>query len=174
MKYFVVHTYTGRERRVKQLLETAIEREALQALFGEIIVPAESVVRFHKSKRMVEERKLYPGYIIVEMEPVEEVLKLVNSIPGVTHFLGTRAKPMPLSGNEVAEVLEQIKCGRERIRAEVPFTKGENVKVVSGPFSGFTGTVDETNSERNKVRVLVTIFGRSTPIELDFLEVQTL
>jgi len=172
MKYFVVHTYTGREKRVKELLETAIETQGLKELFGQVIMPAEKVTRVKKSKLVAEERQLYPGYIVVEMEPTEESLKLVNSVPGVTHLLGTRTEPVPLSEGEVASMLEQIERGRERAESEAPFDKGENVKVTKGPFAGFTGTVDEMFPERRRVKVIVTIFGRPTPIDLDFLDVQ--
>lgn len=172
MKFFVVHTYTGRERRVKELLEKAIEIRGLKQFFGQVILPAEKVTRVRKSKLVAEERRLYPGYIVVEMAPVEESMNLVNSIPGVTHLLGTRDEPIPLSEEEVSSMLEQIERGRERAEPEAPFEKGENIKVTKGPFAGFTGTVDEMFTERRRVKVVVTIFGRPTPIDLDFLDVQ--
>ncbi|MDH5185464.1 MAG: transcription termination/antitermination protein NusG [candidate division WOR-3 bacterium] len=174
MKYFVVHTYTGREKRVKELLERAIDNENLKILFGQIILPAERITKIKKSELISEERRLYPGYIVVEMEPIEQAINLVTSIPGVTHMLGTKTKPLPLTESEVKSVLEQIERSREQVATEVPFTQGENVKVVSGPFAGFMGTVDEIHSERRRVKVMVTIFGRSTPIDLDFLEVQSI
>lgn len=174
MKYFVVHTYTGREKRVKELLERAIDNENLKILFGQIILPAERITKIKKSELISEERRLYPGYIVVEMEPTEQAINLVTSIPGVTHMLGTKTKPLPLTESEVKSVLEQIERSREQVATEVPFTQGENVKVVSGPFAGFMGTVDEIHSERRRVKVMVTIFGRSTPIDLDFLEVQSI
>lgn len=172
MKFFVVHTYTGRERRVKELLERAVASQNLTERFGQVILPAEKVTRVRKSRLVAEERRLYPGYIIIEMEPGEETLKLVNSIPGVTHLLGTRTEPVPLSEDEVKSMLDQIERGRERAEPEAPFEKGENVKVTKGPFAGFTGTVDELFPERRRVKVVVTIFGRPTPIDLDFLDVQ--
>jgi transcriptional antiterminator NusG len=172
VKYFVVHTYTGREKRVKELLERAIETGGYVELFGKVILPAEKVTRVRKSKLVAEERRLYPGYIVVEMEPTEESMKLVNSVPGVTHLLGTGSEPVPLSEEEVASMLEQIERGRERGEPEAPFDKGESVRVAKGPFAGFTGTVDEVFTERRRVKVIVTIFGRPTPIDLDFLDVQ--
>ena len=172
MKFFVVHTYTGRERRVKELLERAVETQGLGELFGQIIMPAEKVTRVRKSKLVAEERRLYPGYIVIEMESNEESLKLVNSIPGVTHLLGSRTEPVPLSDDEVKSMLDQIARSQERSEPEAPFEKGENVKVTKGPFAGFTGTVDEMFPERRRVKVVVTIFGRPTPIDLDFLDVQ--
>ena len=172
MKHFVVHTYTGREKRVKELLERAIETGNYGELFGQVTLPAEKVTRVRKSKLVAEERRLYPGYIVVEMEPNEESVKLVTSVPGVTHLLGTGNEPAPLSEEEVASMLEQIERGRERGEPEAPFDKGENVRVAKGPFAGFTGTVDEVFTERRRVKVIVTIFGRPTPIDLDFLDVQ--
>ncbi|MEO0086292.1 MAG: transcription termination/antitermination protein NusG [candidate division WOR-3 bacterium] len=172
MKFFVVHTITGREKRVKDLLEKAIERQGCKELFGRIIVPAEKVARVRKSKIVPEERQLYPGYIVVEFEPVEAALALVNAIPGVTHLLGTKQEPTPLSEEEVNSMLEQIERGRDRAEPEAPYEKGENIKVTKGPFAGFTGTVDEIFAERRRVKVIVTIFGRPTPIDLDFLDVQ--
>ena len=172
MKYFVVHTYSGREKKVKELLEKAVDSQNMKESFGKIILPAERITKVKKSELVSEERKLYPGYIVVEMEPTEQSINLVNSIPGVTHLLGTKTKPLPLSENEVKSVLEQIERSQEQIATEVPFSQGENVKVITGPFAGFMGTVDEINPERRRVKVMVTIFGRSTPIDLDFLEVQ--
>ncbi len=172
MKFFVVHTYTGRERRVKELLEKAVERQGLADKFGRIILPAERVARVRKAKIVAEERQLYPGYIVVEMEQEEQPMALVNSIPGVTHMLGTKDQPMPLSEAEVNSMLEQIERGHDKAEPEAPFEKGENVKVTKGPFAGFTGQVEEINTERRRVKVTVTIFGRPTPIDLDFLDVQ--
>ncbi|MEO0069757.1 MAG: transcription termination/antitermination protein NusG [candidate division WOR-3 bacterium] len=172
MKFFVIHTYTGRERKVKELLEKAIEAKGLKELFGRVIVPAEKVTKVRKSKLVAEERRLYPGYIVVEMEPTEEALKLVTSIPGVTHMLGTKKEPVALSEEEVAAMWEQIEQGKEKITPEAPFEKGETVKVTKGPFAGFAGTVEEVIPERQRVKVMVTIFGRPTPIDLDFFEVQ--
>jgi len=168
----VVHTYTGREKRVKELLEKAIDAQEMRRLFGRVILPAERVTRVRKSKLVADERQLYPGYLVVEMEPSEETMKLVNSIPGVTHVLGTRQEPLPLTEAEVTSVLDQIERGQEKAEPEAPFDKGETVKVTKGPFAGFTGTVDEILAERRRVKVIVTIFGRPTPIDLDFLDVQ--
>lgn len=170
----MVHTYTGRERRVKELLERAIEHRGIKGLFGQVIVPAEKVTRVRKSKIVAEERQMYPGYIIVEMEPREETLTLVNSVPGVTHLLGTSTEPIPLTEEEVRSMLDQIERGRERAEPESPFEKGESVKVTKGPFAGFTGTVEEIFVDRRRVKVMVTIFGRPTPIDLDFLDVQAI
>ena len=172
MKYFVVHTYTGREKKVKEPLERAIDNQNMKEFFGKVMLPAERITKVKKSELVSEERRLYPGYIVVEMEPNEPAISLVNSIPGVTHLLGTKTKPLPLTENEVKSVLDQIERSQEQVATEVPFSQGENVKVITGPFAGFMGTVEEINPERRRVKVMVTIFGRSTPIDLDFLEVQ--
>jgi transcriptional antiterminator NusG len=172
MKFFIIHTYTGRERKVKELLERAVKQSKLEEQIGRIIMPAEKVMKIKKSQLVSEERRLYPGYLVVELEPSEETLSLVNAIPGVTHMLGTKDKPLPLSEEDVQAVLEQIEQGHAKAVPEAPFAKGENVKVSGGPFAGFTGTVEEIFPERRRVKVLVTIFGRATPIDLDFLEVQ--
>lgn len=174
MKFYVVHTYTGRERRVKDLLERAIEHRGLKERFGRVVLPAEKVTRVRKSKLVAEERQMYPGYIVVEMEHDEQTMTLVNSVPGVTHLLGTAKEPIPLTDEEVRSMLDQIERGRERSEPESPFEKGEGVKVTKGPFAGFTGTVEEINVERRRVKVMVTIFGRPTPIDLDFLDVQAI
>lgn len=172
LRFFIVHTYSGRERRVKELLERAIDRQQLRHLFGRIIVPAEKVMKIKKSQLVNEERRLYPGYVVVEMAATEDALRLVNSVPGVTHMLGTRKSPQPLPEEDVRALLEQLESGTEKVVQEAPFAKGESIKVTSGPFAGFTGIVEEVNTERRRVRVTVTIFGRATPIDLDFLEVQ--
>ena len=174
MKFFIVHTYTSRERRVKELLERAVEQQELQHVVGRIIVPAEKVMKIKRSQLVSEERRLYPGYIVIEMEPTEAAMNLVNAIPGVTHMLGTKTKPMALPEEDVKSLLEQLEEGHEKVVQEAPFAKGENVKVTSGPFAGFTGLVEEIYADRRRVKVLVTIFGRATPIDLDFLEVQTI
>ncbi len=174
MKFFVVHTLTGREVRVKKILEREIEKRNMKDKFGQIIVPTEKVWRVRKGKKTVEERKLYPGHILVEMEPSEEAFKLVTSVPGVVRILGSKKKPVALSREEAESVLEEIAKGQEKLKADVPFEKGESVKIIGGPFTGFVGTVEDINPERGKVKVLVTIFGRSTPIELDIVEVETI
>lgn len=186
MNYYVVHTYTKQEKKVKDILVKMIEKENLGHLFGKstidgkeeynIIVPTEHITKFKKGKASpdTEERRMYPGYIIVEMEPTEQAMELVNSIPGVTHLLGTKKRPTPLDENEVQSILEQIRSGSDKTKPEVPFKQGDPVKVTNGPFSGFSGTVDEIFPDRRRIRVIVTIFGRPTPIDLDFFEVQAI
>ena len=171
MKFYVINTLTGKEDRIKKMLERAIKEKGMEDYFGSILIPKENVVRIKKAKRVIDEKKIYPGYIVVEMELNEETARLVNSIPGVVHFLGGK-KPLSLSESEVEDILSHIEKNKSQIATEAPFQKGESVKIVAGPFSGFIGIVDYVNSDREKVRVIVTIFGRPTPIEFSFLEVQ--
>ncbi|OPX18016.1 transcription termination/antitermination factor NusG [candidate division WOR-3 bacterium 4484_100] len=168
MKWFVVHTLTGHEQKVKKILEKIIKEKNLQDSFGRIIIPVENLVRIRKGKRVIEERRIYPGYIVIEMDDSEETLRLVNSISGVTHFLGSRNKPTPLSEEEVDTLLKQVEESKHRVVTKIPFAKGERVTVTEGPFTNFIGTVEEIYPEREKVKVMVVIFGRTTPIELGF------
>lgn len=174
MGFYIIHTYTGKEKKVKEILEKRIAELNLKDVIRQVILPSERVLKIKKSELVPEEKKLYPGYLFVEMEESEETFKLVSSIPGVTHILGTKNKPLSLTEEDVKEISQQIESGRTKVTPETPFTKGETVKVISGPFSGFAGTVEEIFPERRRVRVNVTIFGRQTPVELDFIEVQSI
>uniref|UniRef100_A0A7V3ZUY0 Transcription termination/antitermination protein NusG n=1 Tax=candidate division WOR-3 bacterium TaxID=2052148 RepID=A0A7V3ZUY0_UNCW3 len=183
-KFYVVHTRTGSEKKAKEILEKLIAEEEKQDLFGRIIVPIKKTARWYKKKsksgqkeeneyQMVEEeRKLYPGYIVVEMEENnEEAIKLVTSVPYVTHFLGTRNRPTPLSEEEV-KMIEEIEKEKDTSLPEIPFSPGDHVRVVKGPFAGFSGTVEEVYPDRRRIKMTITIFGRMTPIEIDFFEVE--
>ncbi len=168
MNWYVVHTLTGHEQKVKRILERIIKEEGMENYFGKIIIPVENLIKIKKGKKVMEERRLYPGYIVIEMEPTNEALKLVNSVPGVTHFLGTRNKPIALGEDEVNALLAQVEESKKKVVTKIPFTKGERVTVIDGPFTDFVGTVEEIYPEREKVKVMVIIFGRPTPIELGF------
>lgn len=184
-KFYIVHTYTGREKKAKEMLERLITEEEKQELFGRIIVPVKKTARWYKKKsrktsgkeenkyQMVEEeRKLYPGYIVVEMEENNEgAIKLVTSVPYVTRFLGTRNRPTPLSEEEV-KMIEEIEKEKDFSLPEIPFSQGEHVRVVKGPFAGFSGTVEKVYPDRRRIKITVTIFGRMTPIEIDFFEIE--
>ncbi len=141
--------------------------------FGRIVIPVENLVKIKKGKKVMEERRLYPGYIIIEMEPSNDAMKLVSSVPGVTHFLGSRNKPTPLSDEEVNELLSQVEESKKKVVTKIPFAKGERVTVTDGPFTDFIGTVEEIYPEREKVKVMVVIFGRPTPIELGFHQLKS-
>ncbi|MEO0124132.1 MAG: transcription termination/antitermination protein NusG [candidate division WOR-3 bacterium] len=173
MNWYVVHTLTGHEQKVKKILERVIKEQGMENNFGKIIIPVENLIKIKKGKKVMEERRLYPGYIVIEMEPTNEALKLVNSVPGVTHFLGTRNKPIPLGEDEVNALLAQVEESKKKIVTKIPFTKGERVTVIDGPFTDFVGTVEEIYPEREKVKVMVVIFGRPTPIELGFHQLKS-
>lgn len=174
MQWYVVHTLTGHEHKVKKILEKTIKDNNLEASFGKIVIPVENQVRIKKGKKVVEEKRLYPGYIVIEMEGNDETLRLVNSISGVTHFLGSRTKPIPLLNAEVEDLLKQLEEAKEKVVTKIPFAKGERVSVTDGPFTDFIGTVEDIYPEREKVKVLVVIFGRTTPIELGFHQLKSL
>jgi len=174
MQYYVVHTITGHEQKVKKLLQKMIKEKQLENSFGRIIIPVENLVQVRKGKKVIEERRLYPGYIVIEMEGNDENMRLVNSISGVTHFLGSKSKPIPLEQREVDALLEQVEESKEKVITKIPFAKGERVTVTDGPFTDFIGTVEDVYPEREKVKVLVVIFGRTTPIELGFHQLKSM
>ena len=173
MKWYVIHTYSGRENKVKETIEKVIKASGMEDRFGRVIVPTEEVAEMKKGKKKVSQRKLFPSYIIIEMEMSDETWSLIENVPGVTHFVGSTKKPFPIPKKDLERILGRMEK-REGIIPEVPFTLGEHVRVVDGPFADFTGVVDEINPERGKVKVLVSIFGRETPVELDFLQVKAL
>jgi transcriptional antiterminator NusG len=171
MRWYVVHTYSGRENKVRETIERLIKNSGMQDRFGKVLVATEEVAEMKKGKKKVSHRKLFPSYILIEMEMSEEAWGLIENVPGVTHFVGSVKKPFPIPKKDVDRILGRMEK-KEGIVPEVPFTLGEHVRVVDGPFADFTGVVDEINPERGKVKVLVSIFGRETPVELDFLQVK--
>ena len=174
MKWYAIHTYSGHENKVKSNLERAIAGSGRDDLFGRILVPTQIVTEMKNGKRTQSTRKFFPSYIILEMNLDEDTWHLVRDCPGVSRFVGSSAsKPDPLREDEVKRLLGQIEGTKDRTIPEIPFHEGEHVKVVDGPFSDFTGVVEEVNPERGKLKVMVTIFGRATPVELDFLQVQS-
>ncbi len=173
MKWFVVHTLTGHEQKIRKVLDKVVKERNMESQFGRIVIPVENLVKVKKGKRIVEEKRLYPGYIVIEMEPTDEALRLVNSVTGVTHFLGSKNKPSALSEEEVKALLNQVEESKNKVITKIPFTKGERVTVIDGPFTDFIGTVEEVFAEREKVKVMVVIFGRPTPIELGFHQLKS-
>jgi transcriptional antiterminator NusG len=171
-KWYVVHTYSGFENRVKKSLEERIKNEALQDQFGEILVPTENVVELVKGEKRTSKRKFFPGYILVKMEMNERTWHLVRYTPKVTEFVGGATNPPSISDEEVARLTKQIVEGAAKTKPKIHFEENENVRVIDGPFANFNGVVDEVNEEKGKVRVLVSIFGRATPVELDFMQVE--
>ncbi len=173
-KWYVAHTYSGHELKAKKYLENEAANLGLSDKFGRILVPTETVVEMKHGKRSTKVKKFLPSYILIEMELCEETQHLVTSSPGITSFVGSKGKPVPLRELEVKRILGQIEKGRTREYEKIPFKTGDHVKVVDGPFTDFAGFVSEVNDERKQLKVMVSIFGRPTPVELDFLQVQIL
>lgn len=171
--WYVVHTFAGFEHKAKAALEERIK--ALRddgARFGEILVPAEKVEDLVKGKKRISSRKFFPGYMLVQMEMDDETWHVVKSTPKVTGFVGGSTQPPWISEDEVRAITQQMEEGAVRPRPRVIFTVGENVKVIDGPFSEFNGVVEEVKADKGKLRVLISIFGRATPVELDFIQVE--
>ncbi len=172
-KWFVVHAYSGFEKSVQRALTERIKRSELAEQFGQILVPVEEVVEMKGGQKAISERKFFPGYVLVEMEMTDDTWHLVKSTPKVTGFVGgTANKPTPISQKDVDAILRQVQEGVEKPRPKVLFEMGEAVRVKEGPFTDFHGNVEDVNYEKSKLRVSVTIFGRSTPVELDFSQVE--
>src|SRR5262245_21915241 len=172
-KWYVVHAYSGFEKSVARTLLDRIQRNGMQDSFGQILVPVEEVVEMKSGQKAISERKFFPGYVLVEMEMTDDTWHLVKNTPKVTGFVGgTATKPTPISEKEVQNILHQIQEGVEKPRPKVLFEVGEAVRVKEGPFADFHGNVEDVNYDKNKLRVSVTIFGRSTPVELDFSQVE--
>jgi transcriptional antiterminator NusG len=175
MDWYIVHTYSGFEDRVRQELVNRIKAQGMEAQFGEIRVPKETVVEMKAGKRRNIERKFFPGYVLVQMAMADETWHLVRNTPKVTGFVGGSSKqPIPLMPEEVEAILHHTAESKEKPKPKYTYERGEKVKIVDGPFKEFTGDVEEINIERSTLRVLVTIFGRPTPVELEFVQVQKL
>lgn len=173
-KWYIVHTYSGFEERVKETLRQRADALGMGDAFGEIRIPTETIVELKGGKKRETQRKFFPGYILVEMEMSDAAWHVVKNTPKVTGFVGTGKKPTPLSQDEVNQILEQVVSAKEKPKPKYVFEKGEPVKIIDGPFNNFTGVVEDVNLDRNTLKVMVTIFGRQTPVELDFLQVQKL
>lgn len=172
-RWYVVHVYSGMEKSVHKALVERIERAALQTSFGRILVPSEEVVEVKGGQKSITERRIFPGYVLVEMDLTDETWHLVKNTNRVTGFLGGSGnRPSPISEKEVEKILSQMEEGVEKPRPKILFEVGEMVRVKEGPFADFNGNVEEVNYEKSKVRVSVTIFGRATPVELDFSQVE--
>ena len=172
-KWYVVHAYSGFEKTVQRTLLDRVARAGMHDKFGQILVPVEEVIEMKSGQKNISERKFFPGYVLVEMEMTDDTWQLVKSTPKVTGFIGgTSTKPTPISEKEVQNILHQIQEGVEKPRPKVLFEIGEAVRVKDGPFTDFHGNVEDVNYDKSKIRVSVTIFGRSTPVELDFGQVE--
>ena len=172
LQWYAVHTYSGHEQKAKKYLESAVESAGLQGKFGQVLIPTEQVTEMRDGKRSTSTKKFLPSYILVEMELDKVTQNLVVSTPGIANFVGAKGKPQPLRQDEVNRIMGQVDQTREAESTDVPFISGDQVKVIDGPFSDFSGFISEVNIERRKVKVMVSIFGRPTPVELDFLQVE--
>ena len=173
LKWYVVHTYSGHEQKAKRHLETAIAQYNLQEQITQILIPTQEVTEMRQGKRSTSTKKFLPSYILIEMELNKQTEHIVRNTPGITSFVGTVGKPVPISQQEVDRVMGQMDHGRVEEVTDFPFRTGDSVKVIDGPFADFSGFVSEVNMERKKVKVMVSIFGRPTPVELDFLQVES-
>lgn len=171
-RWYIIHAYSGFEQKVAESLKTRAQAFGFADRLGQILIPTEEVVELRNGKKVTSKRLLYPGYVLVEMEMDDELWHAVKSTPRVTGFVGGGTNPVPLTADEVNAVLYRQASSAERPRPKMTFEKNETVKIIDGPFTNFSGKVDEINMERNTLRVMVTIFGRSTPVELDFLQVE--
>lgn len=174
LKWYVVHVYSGFENKVKAALEERIAAFPNPEKFGDIVVPTEQVVELIKGKKKESSRKFYPGYILIRMDLNDHSWHLVNDTAKVTGFLGGRNKPTPITDAEAERILSRMEEGKEKPQPKFYFETGDEIRVVDGPFSNFNGTVEEVNPEKGKIKVLVSIFGRATPVELDFVQVTKL
>jgi len=170
--WFIIHTYSGFEQKVADSLRSRAEAFGFAPQIGQILIPTEEVVELRNGKKVTSKRMLYPGYVLVEMDMNDELWHAVKATPRVTGFVGGGNMPVPLTADEVNAVLYRQATSADRPRPKLNFEKNENVRIIDGPFANFSGKVDEVNPERNTLRVMVTIFGRSTPVELDFLQVE--
>jgi transcriptional antiterminator NusG len=170
--WYIIHTYSGFERKVAESLRTRADAFGFSEQIGQILIPEEEVVELRNGKKVTSKRLLYPGYVVVQMEMNDELWHRVKDTPRVTGFVGGGQTPIPLSADEINKMLYRQTNAAERPRPKMTFEKGELVRIIDGPFANFQGKVDEINPERNTLRVLVTIFGRATPVELDFLQVE--
>jgi len=171
-KWYVVHVLSGHENKVKAFLESEISRIGLEEKIANILVPSEDVTEMKDGKKKVKNKIFFPGYILMEMMLDVDTMHLISNTPGVTHFVGTKNKPQPLRPDEIKRILGRVDEAQNRELLDVPFRVGDPIKVIDGPFTEFTGVVKEVNEEKNKLKVMVSIFGRSTPVELDFLQVE--
>ncbi|MDX1795155.1 MAG: transcription termination/antitermination protein NusG [Hydrogenovibrio sp.] len=172
-RWYVVHAYSGYENKVKKSLQEYIERAGLQDKFGDILVPSEEVVEIRDGKKRTSERKFFPGYVLVQMEMMEETWHLVKSVPQVMGFIGgTSDRPAPITQKEVDRILQKVSDGVDKPRPKVIYEPGEMVRVIDGPFKDFEAVVEEVDYDKNRLQVSVLIFGRSTPVELEFTQVE--
>ena len=171
LKWYIVHVYSGHEQKVKIALEEQIQASRYPEKFGEILIPTENIVELVNGKKKESSRKFYPGYILVRMHLDDETWHIVNSTQKVTGFLGGKNKPAPISDREAKSIIDKMQQGKDKPNPKYFFELGDEVRVVDGPFANFNGTVEDVSPDKEKVKVLVSIFGRPTPVELNFIQV---
>lgn len=172
MRWYILHAYSGFERKVRESLESRVQAFALQNKIGRVLIPTESVTEVRNGKKYTSERMLYPGYVLVEMDMNDDVWHVVKATPRVTGFVGTGQQPTPLSAEEVDQIVNRVAVSKDKPRLKVKYEKNETVRITEGAFATFTGVVDDVNEDRETLKVMVTIFGRSTPVELEFGQVE--
>jgi transcriptional antiterminator NusG len=172
MKWYIVHAYSGFERKVKESLESRIRAFGLEDRMGRVLIPTETVTEIRNNKKYTRESMFYPGYVLVEMDMDDEVWHMVKGTPRVTGFVGTGQQPTPLSDDEVKQIVYRVADSKEKPKLKIKYEKNETVRITEGAFATFTGVVDEVNEDRETLKVMVTIFGRSTPVELEFSQVE--
>ena len=171
-QWYVIHTYSGFERKVKLSIEEQFGHSSYGDRFDEVVIPTEEVVEVRKGKKKVSSRKFFPGYILINVDMNQDIWYIIKNTPKVTGFLGSSSEPVPLSGEEVKTIMDQIKGESARPKPKFSFEKGESVRVIDGPFLNFNGVVEDVNHDKGKVKVMVSIFGRATPVELEFPQIE--
>jgi transcriptional antiterminator NusG len=171
-RWYIVHTYSGFENKVSDSLAQRVQAYGIQDEIGDILIPTEDVVEMRSGRKVVTPKRFFPGYILVEMVMSDNAWHVVKNTPKVTGFVGAGSKPTALSQEEVDQILDQVKTAAEQPKPKYSFGKGDHVRINEGPFTSFNGVVDEVNIDKNTLKVMVTIFGRATPVELDFLQVE--
>jgi transcriptional antiterminator NusG len=174
MRWYIVHAYSNFERKVAESIKERAAAAGLSDLFEEVLVPMEEVVEMRRGRKVSSERKFFPGYVLVKMELNDQTYHLIKATPKVTGFLGTENKPIPITEEEAGRILQQVQEGVERPKPSVTFEIGEQVRVADGPFASFNGLVEEVDEERARLKVAVSIFGRATPVELEYAQVEKL
>ena len=172
--WYIVHTYSGYENKVRDSLRQRADALGMAEAIGEVLIPTEDVVEMRDGNRVISKKKFFPGYVLINMELNDATWHVVKNTPKVTGFVGSATSPVPLTQEEVDRIISQVSVAAEKPKPKFQFQRGDSVRIIDGPFSNFQGTVEEVNNDRATVKVMVTIFGRSTPVELDFLKVEKL
>jgi transcriptional antiterminator NusG len=171
-RWYVIHTYSGFENKVKQSIEQRVVAAGMSAALSRVMIPTETVVELKKGKRREASQKFFPGYVLIRVEMSDDLWYLIKNTPKVTGFVGPGVRPTPIPDEQVRAILHQVETGAERPKHRISFTRGESVRVIDGPFSNFTGVVDEVKPDKGRLKVMVSIFGRPTPVDLEFLQVE--